>query len=122
GSVAMARPRHPTTTRPGHGPPSSSVHILLSGGFQPRRGLRVRRRNTTLALGSAVVAAVTTVVAAGPPSALADLPTAQFRPGLHLTAEFPYGLVQAEPSVRVDKDGRICVAAPGPPPHGCVRE
>ena len=79
----------------------------------------MRRRNTTLALGSAVLAAVTTVVAAGPPSALADLPTAQFRPGLHLTAEFPYGLVQAEPSVRVDKDGRIYVAAPGSTPIGC---
>src|SRR4051812_33927805 len=46
--------------------------------------------------------------------------TNRFTPGLHLTADFPYGLVQAEPSVQVMPDtGAIFVAAPASTPIGC---
>src|SRR5439155_14751053 len=34
-------------------------------------------------------------------------------------APFPYGLVQAEPSIRVDSGGRTYVMAPGSTPIGC---
>src|SRR5207253_1695229 len=65
----------------------------------------------------AVLAAMVGLVAFGIPAAAA---TAQvFRPGLHLTALFPYGLVQAEPSIRVDSSGRMYVMAPGSTPIGC---
>jgi hypothetical protein len=42
-----------------------------------------------------------------------------FPPGTHLTADFPYGLTQAEPSIRVDDNGRLYVIAPGSTPIGC---
>ncbi|MCU1462560.1 MAG: hypothetical protein JWO37_2635 [Acidimicrobiales bacterium] len=79
----------------------------------------MRRRSATLTLGIVFTMAATVAAVAGPPMALASVPAARFKPGLHLTATFPYGLVQAEPSVRVDKDGRIYVAAPGSTPIGC---
>src|SRR5690349_20156445 len=42
-----------------------------------------------------------------------------FPPGAHLTADFPYGLTQAEPSIRVDDNGNLYVMAPGSTPIGC---
>lgn len=42
-----------------------------------------------------------------------------FPVGTHLTAEFPYGLTQAEPSIRTDAAGRLYVMAPGSTPIGC---
>jgi hypothetical protein len=42
-----------------------------------------------------------------------------FPPGTHLTAAFPYGLTQAEPSIKVDGSGRLYVMAPGSTPIGC---
>jgi hypothetical protein len=38
---------------------------------------------------------------------------------MQLTAAFPYGLVQGEPSVKVDSGGRVYVIAPGSTPIGC---
>src|SRR3954469_814653 len=46
-----------------------------------------------------------------------DVPV--FPAGTHLTADFPYGLTQAEPSVRVDENGALYVIAPGSTPIGC---
>src|SRR3954451_6533671 len=46
-----------------------------------------------------------------------DVPV--FPAGTHLTADFPYGLTQAEPSVRVDDNGQLYVIAPGSTPIGC---
>jgi hypothetical protein len=45
--------------------------------------------------------------------------TPVFPVGTHLTADFPYGLTQAEPSIRVDDNGRLYVIAPGSTPIGC---
>ena len=42
-----------------------------------------------------------------------------FPVGTQLTAAFPYGLTQAEPSIKVDKAGRLYVMAPGSTPIGC---
>ena len=42
-----------------------------------------------------------------------------FPPGIQLTADFPYGLTQAEPSIRVDDNGQLYVIAPGSTPIGC---
>src|SRR5436190_5082252 len=72
------------------------------------------RRSALLLLGAGVAALVLTVPAAAGPA------SNRFTPGLHLTAEFPYGLVQAEPSVQVMPDtGDIFVAAPASTPIGC---
>jgi hypothetical protein len=68
-------------------------------------------------------AAAAVLVAAGAPllPALADSPSdaLAFPPGTHLTADFPYGLTQAEPSIRVDDNGQLYVMAPGSTPIGC---
>jgi len=55
------------------------------------------------------------------PAAVADSAPAVpvFPVGTHLTAEFPYGLTQAEPSIQVDGAGRLYVMAPGATPIGC---
>src|SRR3954468_1377681 len=72
-----------------------------------------------LALSLAAAAAAAAALALTVP-AVAGQPVNRFTPGLHLTAEFPYGLVQAEPSVQVMPDtGAIFVAAPASTPIGC---
>jgi hypothetical protein len=73
----------------------------------------MRRLAPILAIGTMI----TVAIVASPASAT---PTNAFPPGLHLTADFPYGLVQAEPSVQVmPTTGDIFVAAPASTPIGC---
>ncbi len=55
-----------------------------------------------LALPPLVAAGVGALLLANPASAGPQ--ANRFTPGLHLTADFPYGLVQAEPSVQVMPD------------------
>ena len=45
--------------------------------------------------------------------------TPVFPVGTQLTAAFPYGLTQAEPSIKVDSAGKLYVMAPGATPIGC---
>jgi hypothetical protein len=74
---------------------------------------------THLLLASAVLVAGVAQLA----PALADDGAATVLPvfpvGTHLTADFPYGLTQAEPSIRVDNAGKLYVIAPGATPIGC---
>jgi hypothetical protein len=74
------------------------------------------RRALPVAL-ALVVACAIPAVAAKPPKPTNAL---AFKPGVRLlTSGLPYGLVQAEPSVRVDPSGRIYVAAPAANVIGC---
>lgn len=70
---------------------------------------------------AAACAAALVASAAQLPTAAADSGAALpvFPPGTHLTASFPYGLTQAEPSIEVDSSGRLYVMAPGSTPIGC---
>jgi hypothetical protein len=54
-----------------------------------------------------------------PASAAGSSAVPVFPPGTHLTADFPYGLTQAEPSIKVDDTGKLYVMAPGSTPIGC---
>lgn len=65
----------------------------------------------------AVAFAVAGFTVAMPPAGAFQNP--QFTPGLQLVAQAPYGLFQAEPSIRVDSGGRIYVIAPATQPIGC---
>jgi hypothetical protein len=74
--------------------------------------------NRRLVLPLVAAAGAAALVAADP--ATATSATNRFTPGLHLSADFPYGLVQAEPSVQVmPGTGSIFVAAPASTPIGC---
>jgi hypothetical protein len=74
--------------------------------------------NRRLVLPLVAAAGAAALVAADP--AVATSATNRFTPGLHLSADFPYGLVQAEPSVQVmPGTGSIFVAAPASTPIGC---
>jgi hypothetical protein len=74
--------------------------------------------NRRLVLPACAAAGAAALIAANP--ATAGSATNRFTPGLHLSADFPYGLVQAEPSVQVMPDtGAIFVAAPASTPIGC---
>ena len=65
-----------------------------------------------------VAAGVAALLLANP--AAAGPTVTRFTPGLHLAADFPYGLVSVEPSVQVMPDtGAIFVAAPAATPIGC---
>jgi hypothetical protein len=66
--------------------------------------------------------AVSAVLAAGAlagTSRASTPPVPVFPVGTQLTAAFPYGLTQAEPSIKVDAAGRLYVIAPGSTPIGC---
>jgi hypothetical protein len=72
-------------------------------------------RRLTLIIGAAT--AVLAALVAAPASAT---PTNVFTPGLQLVAgPLPYGIQQAEPSVRVAPNGDIFVMAPASTPIGC---
>ncbi|MGZ4209831.1 MAG: hypothetical protein ACXVQX_04485 [Actinomycetota bacterium] len=81
----------------------------------------MRRASVTAALFSFVLlfALVAPASGARPCGSSRTSSIPQFPPGQHLVASFPYGLVQAEPSIRVDSGGRIYVIAPGSTPIGC---
>src|SRR3954468_9823109 len=95
---------------------------LVHGGLgRCRSGERMARRRSWL------VAAVLVAGAAHLGSAQLSPARAEntagavpvFPVGTHLTADFPYGLTQAEPSIRVDSNGQLYVIAPGSTPIGC---
>lgn len=66
----------------------------------------------------ALLVAVAIPAAAGKPGG--GTAALAFKPGVRLlTSGLPYGVLQAEPSVRVDATGRIFVAAPASNPIGC---
>jgi hypothetical protein len=76
-------------------------------------------RRHALPAAFAVVIAVAIPAAAAKPGGGGQAALA-FKPGVRLlTSGLPYGLVQAEPSVRVDTGGRIYVAAPASNSIGC---
>jgi len=59
-------------------------------------------------------------VGLAPSAATADTTSAlAFQKGLQLSAPFPYGLAQGEPTIRVDNTGLMYVMAPGSTPIGC---
>ena len=72
------------------------------------------RRPVVLALAVALVAGTFAITSQASQSAAPVFPAAT-----QLTAQFPYGLVQAEPSIKVDDAGRLYVVAPGSSPIGC---
>ena len=76
----------------------------------------MRRRAVPAAFALLALCAVP-AVAGKPPKPVSTL---AFKPGVRLlTSGLPYGLLQAEPSVRVDPNGRIYVAAPASNTIGC---
>src|SRR3954453_7033861 len=79
-----------------------------------RRVAMRRWQVLTAALALAVSSGQWPVAGAAAPSSAPVFPV-----GTHLTADFPYGLTQAEPSIRVDDTGRLYVMAPGSTPIGC---
>src|SRR4051812_16186742 len=81
--------------------------------------MRRRTRLTLLAGLGLALAATAPAVAKGKPGGGGGGSTA-FRPGVLLqTSGLPYGLTQAEPSIRVDSLGRMYVAAPAANGVGC---
>ncbi|MGZ6826974.1 MAG: hypothetical protein ACXVGH_09285, partial [Mycobacteriales bacterium] len=66
-----------------------------------------------------LAAAACAAALVAPTGASASSGAPVFPPGTHLTASFPYGLTQAEPSIEVDGAGRLYVMAPGSTPIGC---
>lgn len=72
------------------------------------------RRTAIVVSTTALIAGALTLATSASPSTVPVFP-----PPTQLTAEFPYGLVQAEPSIQVDGTGRIYVMAPGSTPIGC---
>ena len=91
------------------GPTTARIRVITE---------REQNMHSRLALPPLAAAGVAALLLANPASA--NPPTNRFTPGLHLTADFPYGLVQAEPSVQVMPDtGAIFVAAPASTPIGC---
>lgn len=75
----------------------------------------MRRRTLTGACALLVASGVGVVLA---PVAQSD-PAVSFLPPMHLTAAFPYGLVQAEPTIKIAPSGEMYVIAPGSTPIGC---
>ncbi|MDX6215872.1 MAG: hypothetical protein QOG99_1456 [Frankiales bacterium] len=72
-------------------------------------------RRTLVLAGTSVLVASTLAF-----SSQAAQPAAPVFPvGTQLTAAFPYGLTQAEPSIKVDDTGKLYVMAPGSTPIGC---
>lgn len=77
-------------------------------------------RRHALPAAFAVLVAVAFPAAAAKPGGGGGGSTLAFKPGVRLlTSGVQYGLVQAEPSVRVDATGRIYVAAPAANVIGC---
>lgn len=72
-------------------------------------------RRSALVLAVGVLAGAATLTAAPAAGSVGNT----FPAGTQLTATFPYGLVQAEPSVQVMPSGDIFVAAPASTPIGC---
>ena len=70
-------------------------------------------------LAATVVLVAGTVAVTSQTSQASTSAAPAFPAGTHLTAEFPYGLVQAEPSIQSDSNGRLYVMAPGSSPIGC---
>ncbi len=95
--------------------------LVRPGGFTTSLGKRLRRNRGKLS--SATIAITWCALVLGPAALAASFAqpriATQFIPGTHLTASLPYGLYQAEPSVRVDAGGRIYVMAPATQPIGC---
>lgn len=75
------------------------------------------RRVRYLLVGALTLTATFAVAVASPSHA--GTQTTEFTTGMHLTASFPYGLVQGEPTIRSDSAGQLYVMAPGTTPIGC---
>jgi hypothetical protein len=82
-------------------------------------GARMPRRRALLVAAVLVAGAAQLGLAQLSPAQATAVGAPVFPPGTHLTADFPYGLTQAEPSIRVDDAGRLYVIAPGSTPIGC---